>query len=191
MRITSCPQMRLFLCVFLQQTQASSALAEVFNQGDYAMSRQNLAPRASSAVIQSKWDLLSTSSDGPGGNTQQMLRKSWINTKHQTCKAISNHVRWPGLSQGCCSWGLPTCWALEHTRSQVRLGIRNLSVCNVIDPAMMLTWLHLASWVNCTSSPVLEFCHSHLCYFFWLSNQVWGLNHNLLVLCLLPTEQSR
>lgn len=91
MRITSCLQMRLVVCVFLQQTRTSSALAEVFNQGDYAVSRQNLAPRASSAVTLSKWDLLSASSDGPGGNMQQRLSGEILN--HQKASDLWSHFQ--------------------------------------------------------------------------------------------------
>lgn len=80
-----------WLSVILQQTCASSAVAEVFNQGDYAVSRRNLAPCASSAVTQSKQDLLSTSSDGPGRNMQQKLSEEILN--HQKASDLWSHFQ--------------------------------------------------------------------------------------------------
>lgn len=59
-------------------------------------SRQNLALHASSAVTQSKWDPLSTSSDGPGGNMQQMLSEANL----ESMKSIRPVKPSPGMWSG-------------------------------------------------------------------------------------------
>ena len=59
-------------------------------------SRQNLAPHASSAVTQSKWDPLSLSSDGPGGNMWQMLSEANL----ESIKSIRPFKPFPGTFSG-------------------------------------------------------------------------------------------
>lgn len=62
-------------------------------------SRQNLAPHTSSAITESKWHPLSMSSDGPGGNVQQMLREANL----ESIKSISPVKPFPGVFSGQAS----------------------------------------------------------------------------------------
>lgn len=62
-------------------------------------SRQNLAPHASSALAQSKWDSLSMSFDGPGRNMQQVLSEANL----ESIKSIRPVKPFPGMFSGQAS----------------------------------------------------------------------------------------